>query len=311
MMAGKKEVVVLDGGTGMSLVAMGNKEVDNDPLWSALLVKTKPEAIVQLHKQFYESGADVVVSATYQASIEGYVKQFGMTQSEASQLVTEGVRLATRARDQMQQQTGKRLWVAGSVGPYGATLCDRSEYHGNYAETMTKGELSEWHKVRLSAILEGKPDLLAVETIPVVKEAEAILDSLKSFPQCRAWVSFQCKDGVHTGHGEALSEAVRASLQCDNVIAVGLNCTHIRYVTPLLQSLSHLDLRVPVLVKPNPGGVTGDAVSDSPLESRAREWLDQGATWLGGCCHYLPRHIAGLRHFLDSQPDVTLPGLRL
>ncbi|KAL8563482.1 hypothetical protein ACOMHN_011961 [Nucella lapillus] len=311
-MAGKKEVVVLDGGTGSSLIhAMGCKEVDNDPLWSALVVKTQPDTLVQLHKQFYQSGADVVVSASYQASIEGYVKKFGVPQSEAARLVTEGVNLANQARDQMQAQTGKRYSVAGCVGPYGATLCDLSEYHGKYAEKMTTNELSEWHRTRLAAILEGKPDLLAVETIPVLKEAEAILESLKSFPESRAWVSFQCKDEVHTGHGEKLSDAIRTVLQYDCVVAVGINCTQLQYISPLLQSLRHLDVKVPVLVKPNRGGVDGHPMSEAALESSVMEWMQNGASWLGGCCNYAPQDISGLRRFLEGQPDLILPGLRL
>ncbi|XP_070213250.1 homocysteine S-methyltransferase YbgG-like isoform X2 [Littorina saxatilis] len=279
-----------------------------DPLWSALLVKTQPQAIVDLHKQFYRSGADIVVTATYQASIEGYVKKFGMTQSEAADVVTEGINLAKQARHQMQSESGRKCWVAGSVGPYGATLCDMSEYHGKYAEKMTSQELTEWHSRRLAAIVKGQPDILAVETIPVVKEAEAILESLKSFPESRAWVSFQCKDEAHTGHGEKLSDAIRTSLQSDNVIAVGVNCTNANYITPLLKSLSHLDIKVPILVKPNKGGLSGEAPATTSLDEKAPEWIQHGATWLGGCCYYGPRDIASLRHFLDSQPELELSG---
>lgn len=58
-------------------------------------------------------------------------------------------------------------------------------------------ELTSWHIPRLAAILKGQPDILAIETIPVVKEVEAILESLKSFPGAKAWVSYQCKVLAH------------------------------------------------------------------------------------------------------------------
>lgn len=308
-MGSKKQVVVLDGGTGQSLYDMGFTEIEGHVLWSALPVRTNPQALVDLHSKFYESGSDVVLAATYQASVEGYAKYFQIAEAEAENLVTEGVKLATQARDKSEAKIGRKCWVAGSVGPYGAILSDRSEYTGKYADTMSAHELSTWHTKRMALILKGKPDLLAVETVPVVKEAEAILESLKSFPGVRTWFSFQCKDAAHTGHGEVFSDAVRTVLQSDSVIAVGLNCTYIDDVTPLLQSIAHLDIKVPVLVKPNRGGEQGHAFSNVSLTDKVPAWLEHGATWIGGCCCYGPQDIAELRHFLETKSDVDLPGL--
>ncbi|KAK7480615.1 hypothetical protein BaRGS_00028191 [Batillaria attramentaria] len=290
-----KAVVVLDGGTGTSLADRGFKDID---------------AVVDLHSSFYESGSDVVVAATYQASVEGYVRRFGITETEAEDLVAEGVRLANQARAQAEQKLGRKCWVAASVGPYGAILGDRSEYHGKYAEKMSSQELVTWHTQRTAAILKGGPDLLAIETIPVVKEAEAILESLKNFQGVRAWFSFQCKDGAHTGHGELFSDAVRTVLQSDDVIAVGMNCTHPDDVTPLLQSISSLDIRVPLLVKPNRAGLYVNPTCDTTLKEMTSQWMEHGARMIGGCCHYGPKDIAELRHFLETKSDVELPGLK-
>uniref|UniRef100_A0A0B7A6Q3 Hcy-binding domain-containing protein n=1 Tax=Arion vulgaris TaxID=1028688 RepID=A0A0B7A6Q3_9EUPU len=55
---------------------------------------------------------------------------------------------------------------------------------------MTREELSNWHLPRFKALIDSQPDLLAIETIPLVKEAEAILDNLQKFPGVKAWITF-------------------------------------------------------------------------------------------------------------------------
>lgn len=86
------------------------------------------------------------------------------------------------------------MLVAGSVGPYGACLCDGSEYTGNYMEKVKAAELKEWHRPRIMALVEAGVDVLAVETIPALGEAVAVLELLKDeFPNTKAWVSFTCK----------------------------------------------------------------------------------------------------------------------
>lgn len=83
--------------------------------------------------------------------------------------------------------------MAGSVGPYGAFLHDGSEYTGNYKDSISSSILNEWHKPRISALIEGGIDLLAFETIPCEKEAVVLLSILKEFPNMKAWLSFNCK----------------------------------------------------------------------------------------------------------------------
>lgn len=85
------------------------------------------------------------------------------------------------------------ILIAGSVGPYGATLHDGSEYTGSYKDSVIFDELKEWHKPRISTLIEAGVDLLAFETLPCKKEAEVLLDILKEYPNMKAWLSFNCK----------------------------------------------------------------------------------------------------------------------
>lgn len=84
--------------------------------------------------------------------------------------------------------------VAGSIGPYGACQADMSEYTGAYVDCMSEEDFIEWHRPRLTALLEAGVDYLAFETFPALLEANAILRLLQQeAPHMPAWISFSCK----------------------------------------------------------------------------------------------------------------------
>ena len=83
--------------------------------------------------------------------------------------------------------------IAGSIGPYGACQADGSEYHGKYVSDMSSEELTEWHRPRMMALVKAGVDFLAIETIPSLKEALAIITLLRTYPNTRAWITFSCK----------------------------------------------------------------------------------------------------------------------
>ncbi|XP_062600672.1 homocysteine S-methyltransferase YbgG-like, partial [Saccostrea cucullata] len=182
---------ILDGGAGSELQDLGYN-ITGDPLWSARLLDTNPDAIKKLHKSYLEAGADTVITVTYQATVEGLKKYLGITTEKAVELIKSGVKLAREACQEMPN-TGKDRRVAGSVGPYGVFLHDGSEYSGNYVDNMTQQELMDWHRPQVAALLDGGVDMLAVETIPALKEGEAILTLLREFPAAKAYITFSCK----------------------------------------------------------------------------------------------------------------------
>ncbi|GFS03518.1 homocysteine S-methyltransferase [Elysia marginata] len=185
-----KRVVILDGGTGTSLANLGHAV--EDLTWCSCLIKTHPNDVKKVHKDYFLAGADVVVTATYQAFVDGFVKQFGVSKEEASEFLKKGVELAKEARDEAEIETGRHGFVAASVGAYGATLCDRSEYTGVYVDNMSIEELSEWHMPRMKTLCEARPDILACETIPALAEAMALVSCLEKLQE-KAWLTFQLK----------------------------------------------------------------------------------------------------------------------
>ncbi|RXM93339.1 Homocysteine S-methyltransferase 1 [Acipenser ruthenus] len=203
--------------------------------------------------KFLSSGADVICTATYQASVEGFMKFLGLSSEQAVQLLMSGVYLAKEAALEFQQTC--RDPVAGSVGPYGAFLHDGSEYTGAYEETMSVQDFKAWHRQQIQCLVSAGVDLIAMETIPSQKEAEALVELLREFPNSKAWLSYSCKDEQCISHGEKFAEAVKVASRSEQLLAIGLNCCPPTLVSPLLASANKN--KAPGLgwvVYPNGGG---------------------------------------------------------
>ena len=298
--------VVLDGGLATELENRGANI--NDALWSARLLLDAPEMIRQLHYDYFAAGADVAISASYQASFPGFARR-GLDQNEAIRLMRLSVELAQSARDDFWADAANRAGrlrplVAASIGCYGAFLADGSEYRGDYG--LSKEELIDWHRPRLAALVANGPDLLACETIPCQLEAEALVALLAEFPETSAWISFSCQDESRVCHGENFADCVALAAASPQVVAVGVNCTPPRFVESLLAGARRVTDK-PLLCYPNSGEAwdasarcweTGSGVTD--FGPPALLWRDAGAQLLGGCCRTGPDDIHRIRDALRS-----------
>ena len=214
--------MILDGGLATELEQRGYDV--SSSLWSARLLKTAPDAIEQLHYDYYSAGARCAISASYQASYEGFAA-LGLSADETTVLLRLSVELAQSARARWHRDHAddrRKLYVAASVGPYGAILHDGSEYRGDYG--LSVKELIEFHSRRFEVLATSGADFLACETLPVLDEARALAVLLARFPDALAWMSFTSPDGIQTSHGESLTECARILDRVPNVIAVGVNC---------------------------------------------------------------------------------------
>ncbi|WP_055695426.1 homocysteine S-methyltransferase, partial [Streptomyces prasinopilosus] len=204
--------VVLDGGLSDRLAAAGHDL--SDELWSARLLAEDPGAITEAHLSYFEAGADVAITASYQATFEGFARR-GIGRDRVAALLALSVGAArTAAR---RARTARPLWVAASVGPYGAMLADGSEYRGRYG--LTVAELERFHRPRMEALAAAEPDILALETIPDTDEAEALLRILPGLG-IPAWLSYSVT-GDRTRAGRPLSDAFALAAGVDEVVAVG------------------------------------------------------------------------------------------
>lgn len=281
--------VVLDGGLSNQLASAGHDL--SDELWSARLLAEDPEAVTAAHLAYFEAGADVAITASYQATFEGFGRR-GIGREEASGLLALSVECAREAA--RRTGTSRPLWVAASVGPYGAMLADGSEYRGRYG--LSVAELERFHRPRMEVLAAAAPDVLALETIPDTDEAEALLRALRGLG-ATAWLSYTAAGG-RTRAGQPLEDAFALAARADEVIAVGVNCS-----TP--QDADHavaLAARVtgkPVVVYPNSGEAWDAGVRDwtgrpTFTASRVTAWRESGARLIGGCCRVGPETIASI-----------------
>ena len=282
--------VVLDGGLATDLEVRGADL--GDELWSARLLLDDPASSVEVHRAYVAAGADVVIGASYQASYEGLAHR-GIDRAAATQLLARSVDLAREGAD------GRAL-VAASVGPYGAVLANGAEYTGDYGlgdSSEARSFLRDFHGPRAEALASAGPDLLAIETIPSIVEAEALLLVLDDLPDVAAWVSFSCRDATGLNDGTPFAAAVDLVADHPAIVAVGVNCTTPVAVPRLVERAAERTSKA-VVAYPNRGGTwdaarkrwTGDDAPDGfgPL---ALELRAAGARLIGGCCGTGPSDI--------------------
>jgi len=296
--------VILDGGLGTELEARGADL--RDPLWSAKVLVEDPGRIRDVHTAYFEAGADVAISASFQASFEGFAAR-GFDHDTAEGLLRRSVEVAQEARAAWwhgRAPNGRPFpLVAASVGPYGAVLGNGAEFTGDYDKE--EDELVEFHVPRLEALAAAGPDLLACETIPSIVEARALVRALERVPDVPAWVSFSCRNAAQICDGTPFEEAIRVAEAAPSVVAVGLNCTAPTHAEGLVRIAAATTAK-PVVAYPNRGAFW-DAVrkawvdpprQDARAPLRPAEWRDAGARLIGGCCGIGPSQIATIAQTL-------------
>ncbi|OKK13740.1 homocysteine S-methyltransferase [Streptomyces sp. CB02400] len=287
--------VVLDGGMSNQLAAAGHDL--SDELWSARLLAEDPEAVTAAHLAYFEAGADVAITASYQATFEGFARR-GIGREGAAELLALSVECArTAAR---RARVTRPLWVAASVGPYGAMLADGSEYRGRYG--LSVAELERFHRPRMEVLAGAAPDVLALETIPDTDEAQALLRALRGLG-VPAWLSYSAS-GDRTRAGQPLEEAFALAARADEVIAVGVNCCTPEDADRAVTLAARVTGK-PVVVYPN-SGETWDAGArawtgrSTFSAGQVKGWRESGARLIGGCCRVGPETIASVASALRT-----------
>ncbi|XP_008795685.2 homocysteine S-methyltransferase 2-like [Phoenix dactylifera] len=316
---------VLDGGLATELEANGADL--NDPLWSAKCLISSPHLIRKVHLDYLEAGANVLITASYQATIQGFQSK-GISREESEDLLRKSVETACEARDVFQKEYSKHshnvednettykqhpVLVAASIGSYGAFLADGSEYSGDYGEAVTLETLKDFHRRRLQVLADSGADLIAFETIPNKIEAQAYAELLEENNiKIPAWFSFNSKDGINVASGDSLIECASIANSCKRVVAVGINCTPPRFIHGLILSIQKVTDK-PILVYPNSGErydadkkewVVSTGVSDEDFVSNVGVWREAGASLIGGCCRTTPNTIRAISRALHSGYDV-------
>jgi homocysteine S-methyltransferase len=300
-----RDLHVLDGGMATELERRGYNL--DGPLWSAHVLENSPEAVLAVHRDYLDAGADCLLTASYQVSLEGFQK-IGLNPpaaaAAADRALRASVEIAEKARRDYQASSPRPIWIAASLGPYGAMLHNGAEYHGNYEVAFE--ELVQFHSRRIAVMAETQADFLAFESVPSLEEAQAILRALEPYPDLPAYISFTCRDGLHTSHGESLRACAALLDKQAAIIGIGVNCTRPELIASLIAEIA-LATAKPIIVYPNSGegwdaerhcwtgaGQIGNGQVQGQVQEYgklARQWRAAGAQWIGGCCRTGPKHI--------------------
>lgn len=301
--------LILDGGLASELEHAGFDL--KDELWSARLLNEAPDAISEVHRAYLRAGADCIISASYQATIQGFVAR-GATEDEAEESIQRAVQLACEARDEFWAEGANREGrskplVAAGVGPYGAYLANGAEFTGEY--DLDEDGLLDFHRRRWHILASSGADLLACETIPSVREARALRRLLSETPESLAWFSFSCRDGHNISDGTPIRECVKELESMPQIVAIGVNCTAPTHISSLVEILNEASDK-PVLVYPNSGEdwnaedkIWFGKNDPDTFAATSQLWFDRGARLVGGCCRTRPDTIRRLRTALTEHAE--------
>uniref|UniRef100_A0A0E0FTT2 homocysteine S-methyltransferase n=1 Tax=Oryza nivara TaxID=4536 RepID=A0A0E0FTT2_ORYNI len=315
---------VVDGGLATELEAHGADL--HDELWSASCLVSAPHLIRKVHLDYLDAGANIITSASYQATIQGFQAR-GLSRERSEALLRRSVHIAQEARAIFAEGWSKGPYanhrssprrpvlVAASIGSYGAYLADGSEYTGDYGISVTKETLKSFHRRRLQVLADAGPDLIAFETIPNKLEAQAYAELLEENDvRIPAWFSFTSKDGHSAASGDPITECAAVADACARVGAVGVNCTAPRLVHGLILSIRKVTSK-PVVVYPNSGETyvaetkewveSEGGASETDFVSCVGKWRQAGAALVGGCCRTSPATVRAISWALRESDDAV------
>ncbi|PON21407.1 homocysteine S-methyltransferase [Trichoderma gamsii] len=244
------KIKILDGGLGTSLEQNHSVIFGSDtPLWSSHLLVSNPSTLLQCQKGFGDVPVDVILTATYQASLHGFANTKtadfpkGIDTSQVPQFLETAVKIAEEAKQ-------PACAIALSIGPYGACMVPSQEYSGEYdAAHDSADSLLAWHRERLEvfALIEDikqRVQYIALETIPRLDEVISMRRALSAvpglYPGLPFWISslFPNED-ENIPDGSSPEDVIRAMLDPSLAKAVpwgvGINCTKVWKLDSLLR----------------------------------------------------------------------------
>lgn len=276
--------VILDGAMGTELQRRG---VDTGlPLWSANALMSHPEAVLQIHEDYIEAGADIITTNTFRTTRR--TMRRANLPDRSLQLTRTAVLLAKQAREKFPDRD---ILVAGSIAPL--EDCYRPDL------VPSDKELVEEHAELAERLAGNGVDIILLETMNTIREAYAACEAATKTGK-EVVVSFICDNDGHVLGGESLKDAVRA-IDALHPAAYSINCVSPRFIGAALRELK-VASHVPIMLYGNVGLPESDKhgwefthdISETEYAAAAAEWRNEGVAIIGGCCGTTPEYIRAL-----------------
>ena len=296
-------ILVVDGAMGTMLQRRGLGMGECPELWNI----THPDWVLNIHKQYFDAGADIVITNTFGGTATK-LSLFGEAK-RAAEINAAGARLAVQAREQASRSD--TAFVFGSVGPTGELL----EPLGSFS----RSEMFDQFARQVDALANGGVDAIVIETMISPEEAIIAARAAKSVaPSLPVVVNLTYEPtpkGPRTMMGTSPEDFLHLLAQEGvKIEAVGTNCGTGAEDMVEVVSLLRSQTKMPVIAYPNAGlprMVDGAPVYDETPEEfakKASRLLDAGATMVGGCCGTTPAHIKQLRQTLMAKQTESKRG---
>ncbi len=305
-----KRILVLDGAMGTMLQRYNFSEEDfrgerfvNFPYSlkgnNDLLSLTQPQAIRDIHAQYFEAGADIVETNTFSGTTIGMADYH--LEDLVYELNFESAKIAREVADEFTAKNPEKpRFVAGSIGPTNRTASMSPDVNDPGFRAVTFDELRIAYKQQVEALIDGGVDLLLVETIFDTLNAKAALFAIEEVKEERNIdIPIMVSGTITDASGRTLSgqtvEAFLISISHIPLLSVGFNCAlGAKQLKPYLKQLSH-NTTFNISAHPNAGLPNAFGQYDeTPAEMQAqiKEYLDENLiNIIGGCCGTNPDHI--------------------
>jgi 5-methyltetrahydrofolate--homocysteine methyltransferase len=276
----KKIILISDGATGTNLIQRGLKSGLSAENW----VLDKPDNIKQLHIDFINAGANIILTSTFGAS-EIRLKQSGL-EGYFIDINQKAVQIAKDA------VADKSVLIAGSIGPLGQMLKPLGALEYDEARSQ--------YALQAEILVKSGVDIIVVETQFDLNEAKAAIEGIKSISNIALICSFSFDRGTKTMMGVSPT-SFAASMAGLELSALGINCG--KSLENNLESLYELsnNTDLPIWFKPNAGlpKITADgnpeySVSPKEMAENVSTWVKSGASIIGGCCGTSPDHLSAI-----------------
>ena len=297
-------VTLLDGGLGQEINARYNQP--SHALWSVKVMMEAPEIVADVHRDYIDAGANAICINAYTATrprleLNGYPEWFDDAQRLAREIILKA-RADAGAEDSVQ--------ITSCLPPLFASYV--TDAAGDY---QTSYDLYK----EIVDLQAPYVDVMFIETIGIIEEARAAMDAAKTSGK-PVYMGYTINDDQSNTlrSGETLEDAVTAAIDA-GVDGVMINCSIPESVTKAMPILARSGLRFggyangfTSIEKLTPGQNVDllEARQDLGPEAYAGfvgQWLDHGASIIGGCCEVGPSHIRYLNAMLDDQGYTRIP----
>ena len=306
----EQRILVLDGAMGTMIQNhsldeedfRGERFVDHPAILKGnndLLSITQPEIIKEIHRNYFDAGADIVETNTFSSTSIGMVDY--QMESLAYELNYESAKIAKEVSEEYLEKTPDQpRYVAGSIGPTNKTLSMSPDVNDPGYRAITFDELVIAYKEQVNGLVDGGSDLLLVETIFDTLNAKAALYAINEIKEERGIdIPIMVSGTITDASGRTLSgqtvEAFRISMNHIPILSIGFNCA--LGADQLLPYVKRLANQSDLFVSAHPNAGLPNAFGaydQSPEEMQAliEDYLKQNAVnIIGGCCGTTPDHI--------------------